>query len=161
MMEAEFNHVNHATCECKYHIVFTPKYRKKLLFGKIKRHLGQVFCDLRRRKECLIEEGHLMPDHVHVISIQPNIFGGTDHRIHEREEFDMDRAKCRTQDAELSGPQLQGVRHFVTTVSRDKEVIRAYIGSQELADRQSSKHTLIPALADLNQTSSFAGGYGL
>lgn len=42
-MEAESNHLNHATWECKYHVVFTPKYRKKLLFGKIKRHLGQVF----------------------------------------------------------------------------------------------------------------------
>ena len=42
-MEVEFNHLNHATWECKYHVVFTPKYRKKLLFGKIKRHLGQVF----------------------------------------------------------------------------------------------------------------------
>ena len=41
-MEAEFNHLNHATWECKYHVVFTPKYRKKLLFGKIKRQLGQV-----------------------------------------------------------------------------------------------------------------------
>ena len=51
-MEAEFNHLNHATWECKYHVVFTPKYRKKLLFGKIKRHLGQVFHDLARRKEC-------------------------------------------------------------------------------------------------------------
>ena len=61
-MEAEFNHLNHATWECKYHVVFTPKYRKKLLFGKIKRHLGQVFHDLARRKECRIEEGHLMPD---------------------------------------------------------------------------------------------------
>ena len=49
-MEAEFNHLNHATWECKYHVVFTPKYRKKLLFGKIKRHLGQVFHDLARRK---------------------------------------------------------------------------------------------------------------
>jgi hypothetical protein len=47
-MEAEFNHLNHATWECKYHVVFTPKYRKKLLFGKIKRHLGQVFHDLAR-----------------------------------------------------------------------------------------------------------------
>jgi putative transposase len=72
MMEAEFNHLNHATWECKYHVVFTPKYRKKLLFGKIKRHLGQVFHDLARRKECRIEEGHLMPDHVHMlISIPP------------------------------------------------------------------------------------------
>jgi putative transposase len=72
MMEAEFNHLNHATWECKYHVVFTPKYRKELLFGKIKRHLGQVFHDLARRKECRIEEGHLMPDHVHMlISIPP------------------------------------------------------------------------------------------
>ena len=71
-MEVEFNHLNHATWECKYHVVFTPKYRKKLLFGKIKRHLGQVFHDLARRKECRIEEGHLMPDHVHMlISIPP------------------------------------------------------------------------------------------
>ena len=71
-MEVEYNHLNHATWECKYHVVFTPKYRKKLLFGKIKRHLGQVFHDLARRKECRIEEGHLMPDHVHMlISIPP------------------------------------------------------------------------------------------
>jgi hypothetical protein len=56
MMKVEFNHLNHATWECKYHVVFTPKYRKKLLFGKIKRHLGQVFHDLARRKECRIEE---------------------------------------------------------------------------------------------------------
>jgi len=40
MMEVEYNHLNHATWECKYHVVFTPRYRKKLLFGKIKRHLG-------------------------------------------------------------------------------------------------------------------------
>ena len=70
-MEAEFNHLNHATWECKYHVVFTPKYRKKL-FGKIKQDPGQVFHDLARRKECRIEEGHLMPDHVHMlISIPP------------------------------------------------------------------------------------------
>src|SRR5207342_3465576 len=91
MMEAEFNHLNHATWECKYHVVFTPKYRKKVLFGKIKRNLGQVFHDLARRKECRIEEGHLMPDHVSHVDIDTSqIFGGADHRIHEREEFDMD-----------------------------------------------------------------------
>src|SRR5436309_45186 len=108
MMEAEFNHLNHATWECKYHVVFTPKYRKKLLFGKIKRHLGQVFHDLARRKECRIEEGHLMPDHVHIDTSQ--VFGGADHRIYEGEEFDMDRSECRTQDAEFSRPQILGSR---------------------------------------------------
>src|SRR5271166_6255963 len=94
MMEAEFNHLNHATWECKYHVVFTPKYRKKLLFGKIKRHLGQVFHDLARRKECRIEEGHLMPDHVHMlISIPPKYSVAQIIGVHEREELDMDRAE--------------------------------------------------------------------
>src|SRR5262249_8575209 len=56
-MSQDRNHLNHATWECKYHVVFTPKYRKKLLFGQIRRHLGTVFHELARRKECKIEEG--------------------------------------------------------------------------------------------------------
>ena len=64
-MSQDHNHLNHATWECKYHVVFTPKYRKKVLFGQIRRHFGTVFHELARRKECQIEEGHLMPDHVH------------------------------------------------------------------------------------------------
>ena len=71
-MSQDHNHLNHATWECKYHVVFSPKYRKKLLFGQIRRQLGTVFHELARRKECKIEEGHLMPDHVHIlISIPP------------------------------------------------------------------------------------------
>ena len=68
----EYNHLNHATWECKYHIVFIPKYRKKSLFGTVRQRLGGVFHDLAARKESKIEEGHLMPDHVHMlISIPP------------------------------------------------------------------------------------------
>ena len=71
-MSQDHNHLNHATWECKYHVVFTPKYRKMALFGQIRRHLGTVFRELAQRKECEIEEGHLMPDHVHMlISIPP------------------------------------------------------------------------------------------
>ena len=71
-MSQDHNHLNHATWECKYHVVFTPKYRKKALFGQIRRHFGTVFRELAQRKECKIEEGHLMPDHVHMlISIPP------------------------------------------------------------------------------------------
>jgi hypothetical protein len=57
------HHLNHATWDCKYHVVFVPKYRKKAVFGKIKKNLGAVFHDLARRRECRIEEGHLMPEH--------------------------------------------------------------------------------------------------
>jgi Transposase IS200 like len=45
-MSQDHNHLNHATWECKYHFVFTPKYRKKVLFGQIRRHLGTVFHEL-------------------------------------------------------------------------------------------------------------------
>ena len=61
------HHQNHATWECKYHVVFIPKYRKKTIFGVIKKRLGDVFHELARRRESKIEEGHLMPDHVHML----------------------------------------------------------------------------------------------
>ena len=64
--------LSHARWECKYHIVFIPKYRKKVIFGQIKKELGEVFHRLARQKESLIEEGHMMADHVHMmISIPP------------------------------------------------------------------------------------------
>ena len=66
------HHQSHATWECKYHVVFIPKYRKKAISGVIKKRLGDVFHELARRRESKIEEGHLMPDHVHMlISIPP------------------------------------------------------------------------------------------
>jgi putative transposase len=68
----QLHHLNHATWDCKYHVVFIPKYRKRAIFGVIKIRLGEVFHELARRRESRIEEGHLMPDHVHMlISIPP------------------------------------------------------------------------------------------
>jgi putative transposase len=107
-MSQDRNHLNHATWECKYHVVFTPKYRKKLLFGQIRRHLGTVFHELARRKESKIEEGHLMPDHVHIlISIPPKysvaeVIGYLKGKLH------LGCTECGTQAAELFGPQILG-----------------------------------------------------
>ena len=107
-MSQDHNHLNHATWECKYHVVFTPKYRKKALFGQIRRHLGTVFRELAQRKECKIEEGHLMPDHVHMlISIPPKYWVAGD-RVSEGEKLDLDCAECRTQAAQFSWPQVLG-----------------------------------------------------
>jgi putative transposase len=97
-MSQDHNRLNHATWECKYHIVFTPKYPKKALFGQIRRPLGTMFRELARRKECQIEEGHLLPDHVHMLI-----------------------AECGTQGAECSAPQIPGERYFVSTVGRTEE----------------------------------------
>ena len=63
--------LSHTRWECKYHVVFIPKWRKKVLFGEVRRHLGRVFHELARHKECQIEEGRLMPDHVHMLISRP------------------------------------------------------------------------------------------
>ena len=64
--------LNHSRWECKYHVVWIPKYRRKTLYGQVRKYLGEVFRDLARGKESEVLEGHLMPDHVHMlISIPP------------------------------------------------------------------------------------------
>ena len=66
-MSVTTNHLNHSSWECKYHMVFTPKYRKKALFGVIRKELKVLFHRLAQQKECVIENGKLMPDHVHML----------------------------------------------------------------------------------------------
>ncbi|MFP4280464.1 MAG: IS200/IS605 family transposase, partial [Halochromatium sp.] len=64
--------LSHSKWECKYHIVFIPKCRRRVLYGQLRRHLGEIFHELARHKDSRIEEGHLMADHVHMlISIPP------------------------------------------------------------------------------------------
>jgi putative transposase len=68
----EYESLSHTKWECKYHVVFIPKCRRKTLLGQIRQHLGEVFRKLAAQKESRIEEGHLLPDHVHMlISIPP------------------------------------------------------------------------------------------
>jgi putative transposase len=68
----DYESLNHTKWECKYHVVFIPKYRRKALFRSLRQHLGKVFRELARQKECEIGEGHLMVDHVHMLlSIPP------------------------------------------------------------------------------------------
>ena len=63
---------SHAKWDCKYHLVFIPKCRRKAIYGELRRQLGDVFKALAQQRESRIEEGHLMPDHVHMlISIPP------------------------------------------------------------------------------------------
>jgi putative transposase len=67
-----YNKLNHTTWDCKYHLVWIPKYRKKIIYGNLRRYLGEVLRELALHKESNIIEGHLMGDHVHLlISIPP------------------------------------------------------------------------------------------
>jgi putative transposase len=68
----EYDSLSHTKWECKYHVVFIPKCRRRVIYKGLRQHLVEVFRDLARQRESKIEEGHLMPDHVHIlISIPP------------------------------------------------------------------------------------------
>ena len=71
-MSELYQSLSHSKWDCKYHVVFVPKRRRKAIFGQKRQHLGAIFHALARQKECQIIEGHLMPDHVHMcIAIPP------------------------------------------------------------------------------------------
>lgn len=64
--------LKHTKWDCKYHIVWIPKYRRKVLYGDQRKYLGEVLRDLAQQKESKVLEGHLMLDHVHMLlSIPP------------------------------------------------------------------------------------------
>src|SRR5512133_492976 len=119
------------------HLVFIPKCRRKALYEGLRRDLGEVFRDLARQRESRIEEGHLMPDHVHMlISIPPKysvaqIIGYMKGKSSIWIAQNVER-KMRN----FLGHKFWARGYFVTTVGRDEEMIRAYIRNQELADRQ-------------------------
>jgi REP element-mobilizing transposase RayT len=63
----EIESLSHTQWDCKYHIVFIPKWRRKVLYGALRKHLGEMFRRLAEQRESRVEEGHLMPDHVHMM----------------------------------------------------------------------------------------------
>ena len=73
----EAGNLNHTKWECKYHVVFIPKCRRKMLNGDLRRYLGEVLRRLAEQKESRIEEGHLMPDHVHIRGFSISGHAGT------------------------------------------------------------------------------------
>ena len=73
-MQNDYQSLADSRWDCKYHVVFVPKRRRRQLYGEIRRQLGAIFHALARQKECQIIEGHVMPDHVHMcIAIPPKV----------------------------------------------------------------------------------------
>ena len=129
--------LSHTRWECKYHVVFIPKYRKKVIFGQIRKELGDVFRRLARQKDSEIEEGHLMSDHVHMmISIPPKyavsqVIGF----IKGKSAIHIARVYAGRK-RNYVGQHFWARGYFASTVGRDEQVIREYIRHQEAEDRR-------------------------
>ena len=133
----EYESLNHTKWECKYHVVFIPKCRRKVLYGKLRQHLGEVFHQLAKQKESRIEEGHLLADHVHMmIAIPPkyavsNVIG----YIKGKSAIHVSRVYGERK-RNFVGQHFWARGYFVSTVGRDEMLIRAYIKNQEQEDQR-------------------------
>lgn len=130
-----YQSLSHTRWDCKYHMVFIPKCRKKAIFGVIRKHLGEVFHELARQKECEIVEGRLMPDHVHLcLSVPPkyavsNVVG----YIKGKSAISIAR-RFMGKTWNFTGENFRACGYFVSTVGLDEEMVRAYIRDQEKED---------------------------
>ncbi len=133
----EYESLSHTTWDCKYHVVFIPKCRRKTLYQQLRRYLGEVFRKLAGQRESRIEEGHLMSDHVHMlIAIPPKyavsqVIGYIKGKsaIHLARVYGERRRNCVGQHFWARG-------YFVSTVGRDEALIRNYIRHQEQEDKR-------------------------
>ena len=129
--------LSHTKWECKYHVVFIPKCRRRTLYGELRKHLGEVFKELAKQKESRVEEGHLMPDHVHMmLSIPPKysvaqIVG----YIKGKSAIHLARAYGEKK-RNFVGQHFWARGYFVSTVGRDETAIREYIRNQEKLDEK-------------------------
>jgi putative transposase len=122
----------HTRWDCKYHIVFIPKKRRKLIFGNIRKHLGGVFHDLARQKGEVIEEGHLMRDHVHMcLSIPPKYSVSTVVGFLKGKSAISIAKNFKGRQRNFNGEAFWARGYYVSTVGLDEDMVKEYIRNQE------------------------------
>ena len=133
----EYQSLSQTRWDCKYHVIFIPKCRRKTLYVQVRRDLGEVFRRLASQKEGRIEEGHLMSDHVHMmISIPPKYsVAQVAGYIKGKSAIHMARVYGERK-RNFVGQHFWVRGYFVSTVGRDETVIREYIRKQEIEDER-------------------------
>ena len=139
-----YESLKHTTWDCKYHVVFIPKCRRKVLYQGIGQELGEVFDSLAEQWECKVEEGHLMPDHVHMLlSVPPkhsvsNVMGF----IKGKSAIHIARVYAGRR-RNFIGQHFWARGCWVSTVGKDEAAVRQYIQDQEKEDKRLEQLELV------------------
>jgi REP-associated tyrosine transposase len=132
-----YNKLNHTTWDCKYHLIWIPKYRKKVIYGNLRIYLGEVLRELALQKECKIIEGHLMGDHVHLLISVPPKYAVSQVVGYIKGKSAIHIARTYSgRRHNFTGQNFWARGYFVSTVGRDEETVKKYIKKQEDADRK-------------------------
>jgi putative transposase len=129
--------LKHTTWECKCHVVFIPKCRRKTLYAQLRRDLGAVFRDLAEQKESKVEEDHLMPDDVHMLLSVPPEYSVSKVMgfIKGKSAIHIARVYAGRR-SNYVGQHFWARGYWVSTVGKNEAAVRRYIQNQEKEDRR-------------------------
>ena len=131
----DYQNLSHVKWVCKYHVVWVPKYRRKKLYGELRRRLGEIIKDLCRQKGVDVLEGHAMSDHVHVcLSVPPKF--SISHVIGFLKGKSAIRLHREFSKAKTVGKHFWIRGYFVSTVGLDEKQVREYIRNQQATDKR-------------------------
>jgi len=129
--------LSHTRWECKYHVVFISKCRRKVLYGHIRKELGKVLAELARHKESCIETGSLQSDHVHmVISIPPKYSVAQVIGYIKGKSAIYIARNYAGKKRNFIGEQFWARGYFVSTVGKDEQKIKEYVSRQQTEDNR-------------------------
>jgi putative transposase len=129
--------LSHTKWECKYHIVWILKYRKKAIFEDLRKYLGEIFRGLATQKECKVVERHLMLDHVHILISIPLKYSVSQvvGFIKGKSAIQIAR-NFHGRKKNLVGQQFWARGYYVSTVGKDEDAVREHIQKQEKEDKR-------------------------
>ena len=154
-MKDDIKRLSHSTWRCKYHIVFAPKYRRQIVYGKIKADVGKILRELSERKWVEIIEAECCPDHIHMlVAIPPHM------SVSEYMGYLKSKSSLMIFDRHANLKYKYGNRHFwcrgyyVDTVGKNTKAIAEYIKHQLDEDRMGEQMTMLGKSND----NPFTGG---
>lgn len=139
-MSQLYNTASHAKWDCKYHIIFVPKMRKKMLYGEIRPRLGEIFHALAAQKECKIVKGHLMADHVHIlIEVPPKLAVASVVGFLKGKSAIAIAREFGGKTRNFNGEHFWARGYAASTVGLEEEVVKKYIHDQEQNERSAEQ----------------------
>ena len=131
-----YESLHHTKWECKYHLVWIPKSRKKVLYGQLRKELGKILLGLAMRKESEVMEGTLKADHVHMVISIPPKYSVSQVVGYVKGKSAIWVARVTGSKRNFVGQSFWARGYCVSTVGLDEETIRAYVRTQEEADKK-------------------------
>ena len=132
-MSEVYQSLSHSKWDCKYHVIFVPKRRRKVLYGELRQQLKAIFHYLAPQKECQILEGHLMPDHVHIVISIPPKYAVSSVILFLKGKSAIAVAHLQGKERNFTGEHLCARGYAVSTVWFEFAEVQLYFLEQDYA----------------------------